>query len=84
MIYREDFPRRLRRLRQRKGYSQEVLAGLSGITRGTVARYESGDMEPSMSALVSMADVLGVSTDYLSCRLQGETYKVNKKIIYKM
>ncbi len=31
------------KLRQEKGYTQEKLAGLLGITTGAVSKWESGD-----------------------------------------
>lgn len=61
----EQFSERLRRMRRRKGMSQEVLAGLSGLSRSTVVRYERGDMEPTMVALIALADVFDVTIDYL-------------------
>ncbi len=48
--------------------SQEVLAGLSGLSSRTVFRYEHGSMEPNRKALIALANALDVTIDYLSCR----------------
>ncbi len=64
----EQFHERLLRLRRRKGMSQEVLAGLSGLSRSTVIKYECGDMEPKMASLIALADVFDVTIDYLTGR----------------
>lgn len=55
----------LKAARNAKGYTQEQLADLLNITRLSVARYEAGDREPSISILKKMADVLETSTDFL-------------------
>ena len=64
----EQFPQRLSRLRRRKGWSQEVLAGLSGLSERTIRKYEHGTLMPSMQSLSALADALDTSMDYLSCR----------------
>ncbi len=55
----------LKAARNAKGFTQEQLADLLNITRLSVARYEAGDREPSISMLKKMADVLETSTDFL-------------------
>lgn len=60
-----EFPRRLRRLRERQGRKQHIVSELCGLNRSTIRRYERGEMKPSMEALSSIADYFGVSVDYL-------------------
>ena len=57
--------RNLKTARNAKGLTQEQLADMLNITRLSVARYEAGDREPSLSILEKMADVLDTSTDFL-------------------
>lgn len=59
------FPERLRRLRERRRVSRYVVSELCGLNRNAVRRYERGEAEPTMKALVSIADYFGVSIDYL-------------------
>jgi ribosome-binding protein aMBF1 (putative translation factor) len=47
-------------LREAKGYSQEVLATRSLLSRSVISRIESGHHEPRISTLLALADVLGV------------------------
>lgn len=59
------FSGRLLQLRKSKGLSQESVAKEAGITSRTYQRYESGEREPVVSVLIRMADLYGVSIDYL-------------------
>lgn len=64
----DEFPSRLRRLRESKHpvRSMEVTGGLMGLsTPGMLRRYERGEAEPSASALIKIADYYNVSIDYL-------------------
>ena len=60
------FGDRLKELRFKKKMTQRDLAKYLNITQSAVARYESdsGGM-PSQDILIKMADLFGVSTDYL-------------------
>ena len=59
------FPERLRRLRERRRVSRYVVSELCGLNRNAVRRYERGEAEPTMKALVNIADYFEVSLDYL-------------------
>ena len=56
---------RIRSARESSGFTQESLAEAVGVSRTAVARWESDDSEPKLQNLVSIAEVLHVSTDYL-------------------
>jgi len=61
----ENFkPKRLAELRRKKGLTQEDLAELLGVTRVTVARWETGKLVPSTSSILKLSKVLGVSPSY--------------------
>ena len=62
--------KRIAELRRERGINQEQLAEMALLSRVTVARYESGRIEPGASALSRIADVLNVSTDELLCRTE--------------
>lgn len=64
----KDVGRRIAELRRERGYNQEQLAEMSMISRITLARYETGVIEPGAFALSRIADALNVSTDELLCR----------------
>lgn len=60
-----EFPKRLRKLRNRRGMNQKALGECCGVSKNTVARWERGEREPAMSSLIKIADFFEVSTDYL-------------------
>lgn len=45
--------------------SQEKLGRMIGVARSTVAMWEGGKSEPGNDTLVKLAEIFGVSTDYL-------------------
>ena len=56
---------RIAALRRDRGWSQAQLAQRLSISPSAVGMYEQGRREPSAELLVSMAEVLEVSTDFL-------------------
>ena len=52
-------------LRKARGWSQEELAGRIGVTRQALSRWESDAAVPDTVNVVQMADLFGVSCDYL-------------------
>lgn len=56
---------RLKELLQEADMTQRELADRTGITEAAVSRYVNGTREPRGEALVRIASVLGVTTDYL-------------------
>ncbi|MBO0530365.1 MULTISPECIES: helix-turn-helix domain-containing protein [Clostridium] len=72
------FGDRLKELREEKGMTQEQLGKLLNITKQAVYSYEKGDNEPTIDALVKIADIFNVSLDYLLGRTK-ERYNLNLK-----
>ena len=66
---------RIAQLRRRQGLSQAKLACALGLSTSTIAMYEQGRREPSVSVLIALADALGVTIDYLitGCLPQSPT-----------
>ena len=56
---------KIKELRESRNLTQDQLAELSSLNRVTVAKYESGRVEPGAKALSRIADALEVSTDVL-------------------
>lgn len=61
---------RLRSIRKEKKLTQEQLALLVNTKKTTISNYETGYSTPSNEMLSDLADVLGVSVDYLLGRKQ--------------
>lgn len=55
----------LKELRQKHGVTAKAVAEAVGILPDTYRSYETGRREPSLKALVQIADYFHVSTDYL-------------------
>ena len=62
---KESFGERLRRLREAKGMTQTGLGMKLHTSQNMMHRYETDKTYPGALILESMADVLGVSMDYL-------------------
>ncbi|HWR06587.1 helix-turn-helix transcriptional regulator [Sporomusa sp.] len=56
---------RLKELRQKHNVSQQELADLLDVTTRAWRFYESGEREPNIARLISLADYFNVSLDYL-------------------
>ena len=63
-----DIGKRISELRRERNVSQEQLAEQASLSRVTIAKYESGRIEPGAQALARIADALGVSADELLSR----------------
>lgn len=61
----QEFPRRLRELRERRRISRRVLSELCGLSHCMVSRYERGKRVPNIIDAKVLADFFGVSLDYL-------------------
>lgn len=61
---------RLTELRQKMGYQQKYIAKTLGVSGPTVSQWESGVKEPKKDNLERLADLYGVSTDYLMGRTE--------------
>ena len=53
------------KLRDQNGWSQEQLAERIGVSRSTVAKWESGKGIPKIDNLVTLCDVFDVTMDSL-------------------
>ena len=56
---------RIYSLRKKLGLSQEELAIRLNVVRQTISKWERGESSPDISALVAIADIFGVTLDYL-------------------
>lgn len=60
-----EFGKRLRELRAERNMTQKQVAERIGGTASIVSAYENGIRQPSYEALIRLARLYGVSTDYL-------------------
>ncbi len=58
--------KRIAELRHEKGYNQHELADKIDVSRALVAAWESGTRLPDVASWISLAELFGVSCDYIS------------------
>lgn len=63
-----DFSLRLKQLRLDKHMTQAQVAERIGVTASMVSSYETDIRLPSFEVMVRIADLFGVTVDYLLCR----------------
>ncbi|MBO4652270.1 MAG: helix-turn-helix transcriptional regulator [Lachnospiraceae bacterium] len=72
----------IRAFRKNKGFTQEELADLLGVTPQAVSKWESEVGLPDVSMIVPLAQVLGVSTDaLLGYTMIAENEEVTERIL---
>ncbi|HEY2296117.1 MAG TPA: helix-turn-helix transcriptional regulator [Jatrophihabitans sp.] len=59
--WRATFGDNLRRLREQRGFSQELLAERAGVDRKLIYRTELGQTSPRLDAVVQIATALGIA-----------------------
>lgn len=55
----------IKEIRARKGLTQAEVASALGVSSVVYSRYETGSRQPSIDTLIQMADIFGVTVDYL-------------------
>ncbi len=61
----DTFPHRLQKLREKQKMNRKMLAEMCGLSKNMIARYERGEVEPTASSIIAIAEFFNVSTDYL-------------------
>lgn len=59
------FDERLKSLRKKCGYTQVSLAETLGVSKGTVAMWETGKRTPDFETLIRLSDLFDMRTDYI-------------------
>ena len=58
-------PLNIKDIRLRKGLTQSDVATALGVSSVVYSRYETGKRQPSIDMLIQMADIFGVTVDFL-------------------
>ena len=75
----------IRYFRKNKGFTQEELAGMLGVTPQAVSRWESEAGLPDVSMIVPIAQTLNITTDaLLGYQVQSQDDRVSKQVFEKM
>lgn len=67
------FADRLRQQRKEHGYTQVSLAKTMGVSKGTVAMWETGKRTPDFSMLIKIADLFDKRLDYVLGRTDDDS-----------
>lgn len=70
----------LKKIRMSQGWSQVTLAEKVGVSRSTIAMWETGGSQPDNNNLVTLSNILNVPIDYILGNIDEETYN----ILYKL
>lgn len=77
------FGERFSKLRKERKIKQKEIAAMLNVAVSTVSNYETDSHEPDLQNLCRLADILGVSTDYLLGRTDIQTdYSVFSETVY--
>ena len=60
-----DFSERLKKEREKKGWSQLELAEKIHVSRQSVSKWETGKNYPSIEVIINLSDLFGVTVDEL-------------------
>jgi transcriptional regulator with XRE-family HTH domain len=63
-----NFIKRFKEERLRLGLNQVEIAKIFNVSKQTVSNWENGKRSPDTETLIKLADMFGVSVDYLICR----------------
>lgn len=61
-----DFKERVFQARKAKGFSQEDLADVIGVSRQAVSKWETGETMPDMEKLIALCNALDQNMEYLA------------------
>lgn len=59
---------------EEKVISAKKLSDVTGISTGNISDWKSGRCQPSINALITIADYLNISLDYLVGRTDDPTF----------
>ena len=74
---KETFGQRLARLRREKGLTQEEIAEKIGISPQAVSKWENDVSSPDISIIISLSEILDVTTD----ELLGRNENINPEVV---
>ena len=72
----------LKDIRLRKGLTQSEVASALGISSVVYSRYETGTRQPSADTIIQLANVFGVTVDYLLGRQEFETSTLSEEELH--
>ena len=65
MIVGDNMIKNLKKLRNQRGISQQMLAEVIGVSQQSINKYENHNIEPDIDTLILIADYFETTVDYL-------------------
>ena len=79
-MYVETFSQKLKFARNRTGFTQREVAQTLKIPQSTIAKYETGKLEPCIETLGKLADFYGIDLNWLiGTKGEQNDYKQTKE-----
>lgn len=60
VIYDDNFPEKIKAVRQQRGITQRDLAKKAKVAQQTISALENGKLDPSLKILLAVAGILGI------------------------
>ncbi|MGG2057728.1 helix-turn-helix transcriptional regulator [Lysinibacillus pakistanensis] len=79
------FSERLKKEREKKGWSQNELAEKIHVSRQSVSKWETGKNYPSIEIIINLSDLFGITIDELlrsDKKLEERVIKDSKQLAY--
>lgn len=73
--------RNIKRYRTEKGMKQDKLAELTNLSPNYIGMLERADKLPSLTALINIANALGVTADMLLCDVLDKSCEIKNSIL---
>lgn len=71
---------RMKEIRKSRGWNQDQVAKLLGVTRQAISHYERGIREPNYEMVEAFADHFNVTIDYLQGRDDNSIYYLSPEV----
>ena len=80
----KSFGRKLKELREDKGFSQSKLAKLAGLHHSIIGRYERDDAKPTIDVAKKMANALETTVSYLLGETEDMSVLKNPEMLQRL
>lgn len=77
----ESIGKNIRRFRKERGYRQEDLTEMVGLSVSYMGAIERGEKLPSLETLITIVNCLGASADFILADVLAEGYRVKEFLL---
>ena len=77
----ESIGKNIRRFRKERGYRQEDLAEMVGLSVNYMGAIERGEKLPSLETFITIVNCLGASADFILADVLAEGYRVKESLL---